>query len=511
MYHQGAFISLMNLTEVDDDICQRYSQLAICFLMTNPQIHKKILQEYDIIHGLVLTANKSSTLYQSLAASSISSISIDDDVKTGLIKKDALQSIFRFTQSLDVDTCCDGLFTVANFAASPKFHHAIIGAGAIQVMNHIGRKDDFRISRNIARFYALLSITKEARIMMMDEDVVANLVHLSLSEDLYTQKYSLISLTNLCVDTEQIGSVLVPVLLKAISYMIVSPSIPFNRCAALSITGISLLNETTNVPAKITTGNIRALQDILRFADDETSVFACTALALISINYGENAYEESAGNDDIICRLFSLLEINDEDAVLSVLLALGSFHENASLRINQERCIHSAVTAVSRFKTKLPILRAAGYLMCIFSESIDSHSIANKTEVIDSLIHIVSQSDEECQDYGTFILACLSQTWNLQVPITKHGAIRPLVKILASDDGVECRHYAAIALLRLADNIENHLIIAQQGGIQALLHLGDSKKRAWSFHDGIQTKASICLGNVAATLASDVQNHRRHR
>jgi hypothetical protein len=46
----------------------------------------------------------------------------------------------------------------------------------------------------------------------------------------------------------------------------------------------------------------------------------------------------------------------------------------------------------------------------------------------------------------------------------KLGALRPLVSMMAVDS--EPKHYAGLALLKLADNFENHLKIAEEGGVQ---------------------------------------------
>lgn len=52
----------------------------------------------------------------------------------------------------------------------------------------------------------------------------------------------------------------------------------------------------------------------------------------------------------------------------------------------------------------------------------------------------------------------------LQVLIVTLGALQPLVSMLSLDS--EPKHYAGLALLKLADNFENHLRIAEEGGIQ---------------------------------------------
>ena len=71
------------------------------------------------------------------------------------------------------------------------------------------------------------------------------------------------------------------------------------------------------------------------------------------------------------------------------------------------------------------------------------------------------------------------------------GAVRPIVGMLACD--AEPKHYAGLALLKLADNFENHLKIAEEGGIQALLRLG----RTRSTDEQLQHKAALTVGQLA--------------
>lgn len=72
------------------------------------------------------------------------------------------------------------------------------------------------------------------------------------------------------------------------------------------------------------------------------------------------------------------------------------------------------------------------------------------------------------------------------------GALRPLVSMMAIE--AEPRHYAGLALLKLADNFENHIRIAEEGGIQALLRLG----RARSTDEELQYRAALTVGHLAS-------------
>ena len=76
--------------------------------------------------------------------------------------------------------------------------------------------------------------------------------------------------------------------------------------------------------------------------------------------------------------------------------------------------------------------------------------------------------------------------------MVKAGALKPLVSMMSVH--AQPRHYAGLALLKLADNSENHLAIAEEGGIQALLRLA----RARSTDEELQYKAALTVGHLAS-------------
>ena len=104
---------------------------------------------------------------------------------------------------------------------------------------------------------------------------------------------------------------------------------------------------------------------------------------------------------------------------------------------------------------------------------------------------LAMQEDIEYQEYAAFSLAHILSNRDYRVELVNLGAVRPLVAMLASD--AEPRHYAGLALLKLADNYENHLKIAEEGGIQALLRLGRTRLT----DEQLQYKAALTVGQLA--------------
>merc|ERR1711959_68697 len=139
----------------------------------------------------------------------------------------------------------------------------------------------------------------------------------------------------------------------------------------------------------------------------------------------------------------------------------------------------------------IEIKRAAGYFVATLCQQIEFHDDLARAGCLEAVISLSVMEDIECQEYAAFSLAHLSSNRDYQVPLVQAGAVRPLVAMLASE--AEPRHYAGLALLKLADNFENHLRIAEEGGIQALLRLG----RTRSTDDQLQYKAALTVGQLA--------------
>merc|ERR1711959_833140 len=129
-------------------------------------------------------------------------------------------------------------------------------------------------------------------------------------------------------------------------------------------------------------------------------------------------------------------------------------------------------------------------------ENLEFHEDLARNDGLKAVIELATLEDMECQEYAAFCLAHLSSNRDLQVQLVELGVLKPLVSMMAVH--AEPRHYAGLALLKLADNFENHVAIAKEGGIQALLRLG----RTRTTDDELQYKAALTVGNLASNAVS---------
>jgi hypothetical protein len=128
-------------------------------------------------------------------------------------------------------------------------------------------------------------------------------------------------------------------------------------------------------------------------------------------------------------------------------------------------------TEVGAIETK----RAGGYLLAHVASDCSRHDALQSARGIECIVSLTSLSDPECCECGAFCLSTLSKNENLRSPLVKdYHAIPPLVAIINAGHqggGGDGRSFAASALLSLAEDHSNHLLLGEMGAITALLAL----------------------------------------
>jgi len=154
-----------------------------------------------------------------------------------------------------------------------------------------------------------------------------------------------------------------------------------------------------------------------------------------------------------------------------------------------------------RLQDQLVLRRSAAYFLARLSMNVEFHDELITGGGLQACLRLASDGDEECQEYAAFSLAFASSNRDLQRELVERGALAPLVRLMGSE--AEPRQYAALALLKLADNFENHVAIAKAGGLQALLQLG----RGGLVDDEFQCAAVKMLGVISSNVAAMLPKH----
>ena len=190
--------------------------------------------------------------------------------------------------------------------------------------------------------------------------------------------------------------------------------------------------------------------------------------------------------------VMALTESSDLECCRIAIYCLGSLAETEEVK-NKLLDIGTLPKIVAQSKNPdIEMKRNCGYLFALLAEDMDAHDDIVREGGMESIIALASIEDVECQEYATFCLAHLASNRQYQVPLVKQGALRPLVTMMSV--GSEPCHYAGLALLKLADNFENHVSIAEEGGVQALLKL----VRDNSTDTELSYKAASSLGTLSS-------------
>ena len=269
------------------------------------------------------------------------------------------------------------------------------------------------------------------------------------------------------------------------------PDMEIQRYASLALAALALGDHATNKERIVEEGAVRPLVDMCRFP--EARMQLCAALALNAIALGPQKITKMAiSREQGLEPLLNLLKSHDEECVFAGTYILGSLAEDAEVQAQlvDLGSIPALVAVVG--DANLEIKRAAAYYFARLAESVECHAKLAKDGALAKIIQIASLEDVECQEVSAFALAHLASDRDLQVPLVTLGALKPLVAMMSIQ--AEPRHYAGLALLKLADNFENHVAIAQEGGIQALLRLG----RERTTDEELQYKAALTVGTLAS-------------
>ena len=496
-YCQGGFSCLVSLLKTGSDVCRRYAAMGMRLLSCNPDVRKMIVNE-SMIAPILGMASSGILDYQKSAAAALASMSLDGSSKFSLLKKGALKYIFCLLNHHDSAIRRHATFAAANMAGSCELHLDFVKEGGIQSLRDVQPNNDIRVIRDISRAFASLSVTENAKKLMVDSDVLSLLLVFARSRDLATQRYAALAICNSSVGERKV-QIVEKGALKTLIFLLRFSDLEVGRCVALSIAALSL-GKTENKVQVVKEGAIRPMIEMLKFPDQE--VQRCVCLALNSVALGDHRTKRNIVNEGGLKPLLAILESGDEECVHSGIYIIGSLFESEEIRGSLIE-LGAIESVANRSKSgSIDTKRACGYFLSLLAQSPEYHDEMEKTGGLQCVIDLASLVDNECQEYGAFALAFLASNHDYQVSLVQKGAVRPLVSIMATDS--EPKHYAGLALLKLADNFENHIIIAEEGGIQALLKLGRSRVTG----EELQYKAALTVGHLASNAIRKIPRQR---
>lgn len=505
IHQQGAMSCLIHLSfsNVEDSIARRYISLAIQILSANMGVCDAILREKSI-NSLLELSSMSYLEYQRTAAAVTRAISRNENGKFELSQSTYLHRILHLCSKQDLHIKRDAACTIANIADCCDAHHNLVSGGAVQVMTKLSEScSDHFVVQEISRFFSFVTIFKEAKDKLCEVGIISTLVKYSRRSAVLTQRHATLALCNLCLSREHKYSILEQHgTLNTLIYLTRCPDLEVNRCTILALAALTL---AANEPTKrniVSAGAMKQISKFLQYPDIEIQQCASLALSCLVLGDGGEIKYKLNSEQNHLDSIFVLMNSSNEECVHHAVHILGSLMEVGSIcdYLVKKGCIRS-VAKIYDFAS-IEVKRACGYVFSILVEQEHYHESIYNASGLEKIVNLSALVDLECQLYGAFSLVFLASNKDFQVPLVKLGAVRPLVAMMANES--QPRHYAGLALLKLADNFENHITIAEEGGIQALLKLGRSR----AADEEVQYKAALTVGNLASKAADAAKKSR---
>lgn len=495
IYRQGGLKTLVQLSKFKCDVCQRYVACAMRFLASSSEVQCLISKENEFTPFLELSTSELLD-YKRASAASMASMSLNETGKMMVLKKGGIRACLRLCVHLDSSVQRESVRCIANFVASPDFRQYVSKEGGVETLKAVvTTSSDTEILRDASRALSSLSIHIPTRTIMISQEISQVLAKLAKSPDISTQRFAALALCNLCQGTlEQKEMIVKQGALRILLFLLRFPDLEIERCASLAIAALSLGSDE-NKSEILGGGFVRPLVEAITYPD--VNMRRSALLALNGVSLGESsAAKQKMFEENCLSPLISLVKTEDDESIHAGIFMLGTLSEQLGIRdaMVAMDCIPLLVNKASN--GSIEIKRVAAYLFSLLSEFPEYHDSIRDGGALETIIALASLVDNECQDYGAFTLAFLANNKSFQVPLVKLGAVRPLVSMMNSSS--DAKHYASLALLKLADNFENHITIAEEGGIQALLALGRNKVAS----ERVQYQASITVSALAKNAAS---------
>lgn len=492
----SCLISLANAT--NDTICQQYAATGIQLLCTSLGVRKALVKEKGLDPFLSLASHASITL-QLCAATSFCLMTSEESSRLYVVTE-ALNTLLTLSSSSLIYIQRKATCTVANLADTLHTHEQLVNGGVVDRFKDLARISiDSIVVREVTRFFASISVNDIAKEQMADNKVLSCLMKFSRRTDTATRRYSSLAICNLSLHSKHKEKIVGhDGLLNILIFLSKSSDLEVERCAILTMAALAL---GASQGCKEIIANTGALRTILKaMLCPETLMKQCSSLALNSLILSEtNSIKiKINGIEEDLSAILSLLNQTDEQCIHNGIYAVGSMVESAEARktLISQGCIKAVVKITP--SASIEVKRACGYFFSVLSECVELHEVMASCNALECVVQLSSLVDLECQLYAAFSLVFLASNPDLQVPLVKLGSVRHLVAMMETES--EPRHYAGLALLKLADNFENHIQIAEEGGIQALLKLGRSR----AADEEVQYKASLTVGSLASKAVTNL-------
>lgn len=489
---------MISLSKEKIEHCQRYTASALRSLALNTNFCNQF-SDIEVMRTMLYFAVHDFEGYKEVAAISFASMSLCDNARRALASNEslihALRDLIANENSLSIQN--NVAYTLVNIVLEYESHQKLLDFGVLDILLNIAESNsNIVFQRYVMKILAFMSANEKIKSLLSKCCLTLLFKAASSNDDLIRRLSSLIY-CNLCQSSEAV-EMFDHIAQKTLCRFFRSPDMDTGRSSALAFASLSLGRHGQNKEILSEKESIRPILNLLKIPDVDMKKYALVALnafALGSMPQSKLSIEENGG----LKILFEVLDqVDDSEVIHTAVYLIGSLSENEEVK--DELIALGAISKVINClkNSSIEIKRAASYYFAILSKDKELLSHFEIDDLFRQIIDIASLSDKECQDYGAYILANLANIKEYQRLLVQMGAVKPLVFMMKTD--AESKHYAGLALLKLADNYENHLSIAEEGGIQALLDMGRNRE----IDEDLSYKTSTAIGNLASKAVKSI-------
>jgi hypothetical protein len=299
---------------------------------------------------------------------------------------------------------------------------------------------------------------------------------------------------------------------KTLIFLLQYPDIEVKKYAALAISGLYLGFNDSQLSIQENNKLVKELFEALKYPDNQLSEAVVTALNALCFGSNDKKnddqyyemLEENIPTFVNLLRSFHIKEDNlkqDEstlmnglisvDTLNSFLIAIGSMYEDDKLR--PKLIDLDTIQIVLNYQNidNVLVKRSIGYILAVLSQYHVVHDEIFHQAGFQSLLKLAKSADTMTQESSVYALKNLADNVTYQVELVKIGAVKVLVSI--ADGVTDVKYYAMETLMKLASNFENHVKIAEEGGINALIKLSRRDMK----YLNLQHEASLKTGYLA--------------
>lgn len=497
VYRQCVLESLLNLSNSSNrtDSCIEYVCLGIQLLCSNSEVRHAIVKENRVVSFMDLPSH-ANLQFKNCTAVAFCLISVDDESRSSLLN--ILESLFKLLDEGTIQIQRAAMCAIANLAESVETHESLINMCVVKtISNLVTIVTDSKIVQEISRLLAFISTNDIAKENIFAHQLLPYLIKFSRRTDKETQRYSTLVICHLILHPIKNEFYHNHDLLRVLMFLTKCHDLHVERCSILSL-GILGFGVDSNCKELI--ANDEIFDGLLKGMHHEHIPIKQTsslALNCFLLNNSDSMRRKWQAKDIEFTTLSSMLKVADAFCVHNAMYLVGSLIETAIVRHELiEMGYVSSVLNILQSTSCVDTKNACAYFFSVIYEYSEYHSHArrNSNEMMAAVIDLLGSVNYQCKIYGVLISVLLASHSDVQVTLVKLGAVRHLSSIIEME--ADLFPYAGFALLKLADNFENHIAFSEEGGIRALMKLGEMGRKV---DGGIHNiSSSLSLAKLAS-------------